>query len=227
MPQQQEQQGRIVVEDGELLMWIIEGKTSAYTIHAAMKERFKTNENRRKIAYSNVAERLLGLAKAGLIEETKIGKPSIHGRKDYKVTSDGMRKLIPYILTHSQELLPTYIAPLITEYMDKYIDKDDWDKQDFGYSIFNEYIWITIFLKEYLKHIDLSTRVVANIPVDVIQPGTWNNVMSEMVEIIVSTEKRNYPTLELTTRSKKAIPTANAEEQMTLKQKASKSRSKH
>jgi hypothetical protein len=57
----------------------------------------------------------LGLAKAGLIEETKIGKKSIHGRKDYKVTMIGMEILIPYVIKTHPEIILT-----VFEYVDRF-----------------------------------------------------------------------------------------------------------
>ncbi|MGH9984150.1 MAG: hypothetical protein ACRD8W_09360 [Nitrososphaeraceae archaeon] len=99
-----------------------------------------------------------------------------------------MIQLIPYLLAHTKYILPKDEVPLMIEYMDKF----DFDKKAFGASIVDEYMFITLFVTEYLKHIDLSTEVVAGIPVDVIPAGFGKNVMNEMVKIINDAEKKSH-----------------------------------
>jgi hypothetical protein len=85
-----------VIEDIDFLKMITQGHASAYKIHAAMKEQAAVDEKQPIISYSNIAERMLRLARDGLIEETEInGKRSIHGRKDYKLTAKGIHVLVP------------------------------------------------------------------------------------------------------------------------------------
>jgi hypothetical protein len=76
------------------------------------------------MAYNNVNKRILNLAKNGSLEDVKtgIGEPSIHGRKDYKLTTKGLEQLMPYVITH-----PEY-AKAIHEYMDRF----NVNKQAFG-----------------------------------------------------------------------------------------------
>lgn len=72
------------------------------------------------MAYNNVNKRIVNLAKAGLLEETKIGE-SIHGRKDYKLTMKGLSELIPHILAHPEEV----------KNIVRYIDQFGLDKESF------------------------------------------------------------------------------------------------
>jgi hypothetical protein len=88
MPQQP------VIEDIDFLKKITQGHASAYKIHAAMKKQAEVNEKQPMISYSNIAERMLRLARDGLIEVTQVDTRSIHGRKDYRLTSKGIHALI-------------------------------------------------------------------------------------------------------------------------------------
>lgn len=123
---------RLVLEDGEFLKLIVQGHTSAYAMNKILKEQAETNQNQRTMAYKNIIERLTGLVKTGLIEETKEidnREPSIHGRRDYKVTMDGMKLLISYIMTRNEEKrrVPEEINGLI-----KYMHKSGVDKKVIG-----------------------------------------------------------------------------------------------
>lgn len=169
---------RIIIEDGRFLQLIIEGYTSAYTIHAAMEKASKTNEKSRMISYKSVTERLLGLAKAGLIEETQIvGKPNIHARKDYKITAEGLMKLIPYLLAHAKYIPAKDFVPILIEYMDKF----DFDKQAVGASLIQNYAFTTLTLNEYLKYIEIPEVV----------PLGVKNAMTEIVKRMEQTEKKH------------------------------------
>jgi hypothetical protein len=108
------------------LLLIIRGYTSSYAIWSHIKNEVKEKGTTylKIMAYNNVNKRILNLAKNGLLEDVKtgIGEPSIHGRKDYKLTTNGLEQLTPYVITH-----PEY-AKAIHEYMDRF----NVDKQAFG-----------------------------------------------------------------------------------------------
>jgi hypothetical protein len=55
------------------------------------------------------------MIKHGYLEEIKFDLINMHGRRDYKLTSKGMKQLLPYIKTHPD---PDNIKNLV-EYMDK------------------------------------------------------------------------------------------------------------
>ncbi|MGH9988710.1 MAG: hypothetical protein ACRD8W_32670 [Nitrososphaeraceae archaeon] len=118
MPQQ------AIVKDIEFLKMITKGHASAYTISAFMKKQAETEEKQPIISYSNIAERMLRLFRDGLIEEVQIdGKRSIHGRKDYRLTSVGIRAL----MTNIDALNEDDIKPIMD-----YFSKAYGDDREFG-----------------------------------------------------------------------------------------------
>jgi hypothetical protein len=74
--------------------------TSGYSAWVQMKK-----EDEHVMAYKNIGRRVLILHKHGYLEEIKLENvENLHGRKDYKVTMKGMEKLIPYIMTHPEDV---------------------------------------------------------------------------------------------------------------------------
>ena len=56
-------------------------------------------------SYKNIGKRFVRLAENSIIEETMLENvENLHGRKDYKVTMKGMEQLIPYIMTHPEDV---------------------------------------------------------------------------------------------------------------------------
>lgn len=109
MPQQ------VVIKDIEFLKMIIRGYTSAYAIHRFMeKEAEASGKEGRVITYKNIGERILRLAKDGFIEVTEIDQRSIHGRKDYRLTSKGIQSLMP-----DTEVINKEDVKALSDYVDK------------------------------------------------------------------------------------------------------------
>jgi hypothetical protein len=75
--------------------------TSAYTTWIKMNEEYGENA----FSYKNIGKRFVRLAENNVIEEIKLENvENLHGRKDYKVTMKGMEQLIPYIMTHPEDV---------------------------------------------------------------------------------------------------------------------------
>ena len=134
--------------DKDFLLLIIRGYTSSYAIWSHIKKEVKekgaNNTGLKVMAYNNVNKRITNLAKDGLIEEVKIGKESIHGRKDYRVSIKGLEHLMPHIIAHPQD------ARIITKYMDGFgLD----DKQAFGNLIVSKVISKIKSANEYLESV--------------------------------------------------------------------------
>jgi hypothetical protein len=124
MPQQ------AIIKDIEFLKMITKGAASAYTIHKFIENQQATeseNDNDNKlpvITYKNIAERMLRLARDGLIQETDLDKrSSVFGRKDYRLTSKGIRAL----MTNINELNKKDIKPIMN-----YLGKAYGDDREFG-----------------------------------------------------------------------------------------------
>lgn len=145
MPQQ------AVIEDNEFLKMITKGHASAYTISAFMKEQqqeaaTETDEKQKQkvISYKNVAERMLRLARDGLIEEAE---RSLHGRKDYKLTIKGIEQLIFSDVIHKEDV------KTIADYMDKYYYDSDGGHHAIGYGLMIRFADASSLLSEYLEYI--------------------------------------------------------------------------
>lgn len=143
MPQQ------AVIQDIEFLKMITKGHASAYTIYAFMKKQAEVNEKQKVISYKNVAERMLRLVKDGLIEEAEIdGKhQSIHGRKDYRLTWNGIMNLIPSL---NKEDIKTLIG-----YLSKTFGDESFGQGVVGILLLREFNDVNILLDEYSKHINI------------------------------------------------------------------------
>jgi hypothetical protein len=114
------------------------GCTSAYTVWLRMKDESKVS-----LSYKNVGKRVVRLAKHGILEEIKLeGVENLHGRKDYKVTMRGIEQLIPYIMTHPEQV----------QNMVKYIDKFNLDKNFFEDILVDKLETNLLSITEFKKH---------------------------------------------------------------------------
>jgi hypothetical protein len=140
-----------IIGDIDFLKMITYGHASAYKIHAYLEKLAEVDENQPIISYSNIAERLLRLARDGLIEETVIeGKRSVHGRKDYKITSKGIHALMP-----DTEIISMLDLKALVGYLSK--DKTaEGDKQllILYYYLISGFRDMQFLLQHYAKYID-------------------------------------------------------------------------
>lgn len=147
MPQQ------AIIKDNEFLKMITKGCYSAYRIHAAMKEQVKQPI----ISYSNIAERMLRLARDGLIEEVEEveGKRSKHGAKLYRLTQEGIRTL----MTNIDALNEEDIKPIM-----EYLSKAYGDDREFGEILVFIHLLANLdntklFLEAFAEHVN-TTRLI-------------------------------------------------------------------
>lgn len=142
MPQQ------AIIEDREFLKMIIRGHASAYRIHAAMKKQAEVDEKQPIISYSNIAERMLRLLRDGLIEESEInGRRSIHGRKDYRLSLNGIMDLMSSL---NKEDIKTLI-----DYLSKTSGDESFGQGVVGILLLTKFNDVNILLDEYSKHISI------------------------------------------------------------------------
>lgn len=112
--------------------------TSAYATWLIMNE--ESGEN--AFSYKNIGKRFVRLAKHKILEEVKLeGVENLHGRKDYRLTNNGLAYLLPYILIHPEEVQS------IVRYMDKF----GVDKKGFGETLLRTLLLIAETIKEYQK----------------------------------------------------------------------------
>jgi len=94
--------------DQEILaIMVTKWRTSSYSIWAQMKTNAQLKgEGAIALHYKNVNKRVAKLAKAGLLKGIFPSAITInvHGRRDFIVTIKGIRKLIPFIITHPDEI---------------------------------------------------------------------------------------------------------------------------
>lgn len=105
------------------------------------------------MVYKNANRRILLLAKAGVIEEVKYTERTPHGRIDYKLTMDGLKQLMPYILTHPEEV----------ENVVQYMDKFGINKKDFGELLVNKLGSIASAINEFYKQHDTREVLLTDI----------------------------------------------------------------
>jgi hypothetical protein len=108
--------------DSEIILLIMKGKKSSYSVWAYMTKESKEGRRTKKVmTYRNINKRVIRLAKLGLIQEIKVDDPhsvNIHGRKDYKITLKGLECIIPQMIAYPEDI------KTIIEYMDKFrVDK--------------------------------------------------------------------------------------------------------
>lgn len=131
---------------------ITKGCTSAYATWV------KINEESGGDAYSykNIGKRFVRLAKHGLLEEIKLeGVENLHGRKDYKLTTKGLERLLPYLIEHPEEI-QTVIA---------YIEKFALNKNVFGILLLEKHTHMTKLLNAYQNHTSI-----------LFDPGYWSEL---------------------------------------------------
>lgn len=135
----QELETPISSTDMKFMLLIIRGYASSYSIWTYMKNNPK--EYPKPIAYKNINQRLLRLARIGLLEgEVKFDTPtSTHGRRDYKVTRNGLDQLIPYMKKHTE----------VVQDIIKYMDKIGADKNLFGLILLEEHTHMTKLLNVF------------------------------------------------------------------------------
>lgn len=145
--------------DNEILLLVTKGRTSAYSVWAAMKKEIKDEKRdayRKVMTYRNINKRVIKHAKLGLIEEIKPDAHTIniHGRKDYKVTTKGLKHLIPNIMTAED-------ARTITTYVDRFFKPDE--KRAFGVLLVSTVISKINSANEFLgtisKHLDYASML--------------------------------------------------------------------
>jgi hypothetical protein len=79
--------------DREIIILITKGYTSAYAVWSAMKTESNTKSTPKKVlAYKNIYQRIINLAKLGFLEEVDL--VHMHGRRDFKVTAKGIEHLL-------------------------------------------------------------------------------------------------------------------------------------
>lgn len=108
--------------DNEIILLVMKGRSSAYSVWTTMKkEAREKNLDRKVMTYRNINKRVIKLAKLGLIEEVTepdVHAVNIHGRKDYKITVKGLECLIPHMMAYPEDVKS------IIKHMDKFgVDK--------------------------------------------------------------------------------------------------------
>lgn len=138
--------------DREILLLIIKGCSSAYSVQSAMKKevREKGQDEKRVMSYVNINKKISELVRMGLLEELKPSPYSVnvHGRKDYSITKDGIQHLIPrnkddvrIILGYVNEHYPDYRFML-------------------GYYLVDRFVNSCLILNEYLEGINHEELVL-------------------------------------------------------------------
>lgn len=121
---------------------VIQGCTSAYAVWSQLKQESKlSGQGKEIIAYKNVNVRLTKLVKLEYITEIAPHAYTQHGRRDYKVTMKSFELLLPYIMTHPEEVQN------IIQYMDKF----GLDKEVFAELLTNRVNSTVETLDKYLK----------------------------------------------------------------------------
>ncbi len=124
------------------------------------------------IAYKNINTRVLGLARAGLIEEVKIGNNSIHGRKDYRVTLKGLEQLI---LPSAIKIQKGYVKTIVDHVNNKSYSATA-DRNILGRLLTDRFIDAANLLNEYLTYIQHPELMP-------IKEGQINNLVNKLKEL--------------------------------------------
>jgi len=135
--------------DKQFLLLFIKGSTSSYGIWNIISK--NPDLNIKPMAYNNINKRIVALYNKGYLEEIDLqDKFNIHGRKDYRVTIEGIEQVIPHILNLKKGNVFTEIRT-ITEYLDK-AGYSKYNKVDIGREIYKRLQVDIISLTEYLGH---------------------------------------------------------------------------
>lgn len=112
--------------------------SSAYTIWVHMEN----EPGEYTISYKNVGKRVVKLAEHTLLEEIKLeGVENLHGRKDYRLTTKGLKQFIPYLLEYPEK----------TGYVMEYIDKFRLDRNEFLDLLYFRMVATMVLLSRYIK----------------------------------------------------------------------------
>ena len=132
--------------DKWIIFLITQGCTSSYAVWAAMQKESRINHNSMKVlAYKNIHQHAINLAKEGYLEDVKLeAGANVHGRRDYKVTMQGMMQLIIHCIEY-----PTDIKSLVT-----YMEQIKLDKQPFTDILVDTLGSLSYAVNLYLKDIE-------------------------------------------------------------------------
>jgi hypothetical protein len=108
------------------------------------------------MGYKNVNKRMVRLCEAGFLEEIKPDAytVNIHGRKDYKLTVNGMEQVILHILMYPNEL----------QNIIRYMNKIGLDKQLLEARLQEGYRLMVEAVDEYQKITNIEMKNVGKIP---------------------------------------------------------------
>lgn len=124
------------------MLLIMRGYTSSYALWSYIRE--NKTEYLKRVAYKNVNQRFLRLARLGLLEEIQLGE-NPHRRIDYRLTMKGLEELVPYILSHPQEVKNVV----------QYMDKSGLSKETFGHRLIDNVEFAFNTANEYLTYSNL------------------------------------------------------------------------
>lgn len=104
----------------EILLFIIRGHSSPYSIWSAMNKETQG----KGMAYINIRKRVRYMLEKGLLQTIEIDDTTgVRGRKDYRVSMECLEHLMPYFLSH-----PGY-TKIITGYIDRSgLDRNAFEK---------------------------------------------------------------------------------------------------
>lgn len=166
--------------DRGFIWFIAMGNTSAYSVWLAMKEEVEREEGIKMMAYKNVNKRIIKLGNLGLIEELRPDKYSLHGRRDFRVTNEGMKQLILHILLHPNDVTK------IIEYMDKYA----MDKKTIANLLLRESHTIVETVSKFVKNTNLPELLGVFTPEGSEEYTEMQNAYEERGKIIDDFNKR-------------------------------------
>lgn len=141
--------------------------TSAYTTWIKMNEEYGTDA----FSYKNIGKRFVRLAENSIIEETKLENvENLHGRKDYKVTMKGMEQLIPYIMTHPEDVRT----------INGYIKKFDLDKR----------LLLELLIDKFHSGLDTLYVILLTVLTPKIDDSIWTYEVAESMNQLLRNIKR-------------------------------------
>lgn len=147
-----------------------------------MHKKAASAENSPKaLAYKNINKRTVNLFRAGYLEEIKIDLVNMHGRKDYKVTIDGMEQLIPYLLLQSKMDDFKAIA--------EYVLKSGLDDQLFRSILANKINDILIAADNYCRFVHVELQIPSK---DVRQIKIIDTKKPLMAALPISSQKKKH-----------------------------------
>lgn len=124
-----------------LLIMAIRNCTSAYSTWIQLVKEIGGNA----LSYKNVGKRIIKLWQSGMLKEVKLNVQNIHGRKDYKLTMEGMKLIASFAITHPEEIKNIL----------QYIDRFRLDKPLFGEYMLDKFASCIEAINEYGKYANL------------------------------------------------------------------------